>query len=177
MGWFEGRGFWIALLVMSLGVNGVLAGVLAQRALTPAASVQETGRYMPGSGGFNPRAFIRALPEERQDSARRELREGLRELRPLFGELIARRRDMNALLHAEDFDEAAMLAAMAEIRSVRGRLDAGGEAVILAIVADLDAEARAAALEAAYTRRTGRRGAGRRGGEPGGMRPPHDHTD
>lgn len=179
MRWFEGRRFWIALLVISLGVNGVLAGILAQRTLTPAASVQETGRYMPGSGGFNPRAFIAALPEDRQDSARTELREGLRELRPLFGELMARRREMNALLRAEDFDETAMLAAMADIRAVRGRLDAGGEAVILAIVADLDADARAAALEAAYTPRTGRRGPGRREGERGESRPHrhHDHTE
>lgn len=155
MGWFAGRRFWIVLLVVSLGVNGVLAGILAQRALTPAAPVQETGRYMPGSGGFNPRAFIAALPEDRQEAARVQLREGLRGMRPLFGEMMASRREMNRLLRAEEFDEAAMLAAMAQMRATRARLDASGEAIILDIVADLDPDTRRAALEAAYSPRRG----------------------
>lgn len=167
MSWFEGRRFWIALLVVSLGANGVLAGILAQRALAPASTAQETGRHLVGSGGFNPRAFIAALPEERRDGARSELREGLRELRPLFGEMIERRREMNALLRADDFDEAALLALTADIRAIRARLDAGGEEVLLNIVSDLDPEVRRAALEAAYAPRGRgmRRGGERRDGE------------
>jgi uncharacterized membrane protein len=150
MSWFEGRRFWIALLVISLAVNGVLAGILAQRMLTPPAAIQSAERPMMAGGGFNPWAFIEALPEERRDAARVELREGLRELRPLFREMIAHRREMNALLHAETFDEAELLAVMAQIRAVRARIDAGGEAVILAIVSELEPDARRAALEAAY---------------------------
>lgn len=162
MSWLEGRRVWIGLLVLSLGANGVLAGIIAQRALTPPPAAHEGGRFIATAGAFNPRAFIAALPEERQESARDELREGLRALRPLFGEMVARRREMNALLRAETFDEAALLAAMADIRAVRARIDAGGEAVLLSIVADLDPDARRAALEAAYAPRVRGR-AGRRG--------------
>ncbi|AZU04571.1 integral membrane protein [Glycocaulis alkaliphilus] len=172
MSWFEGRRFWIALLVVSLGANGVLAGILAQRALTPAGAVHEAGGHMPGGGGFNPRAFIAALPEERRETASAELREGLRELRPLFGEMIARRREMNALLRAEAFDETAMLALTADIRALRSQLDAAGEEVILGIVSDLEPEARRAALEAAYA--PGGRGM-RRGGERPGEEHRHHH--
>ncbi|GGH00112.1 hypothetical protein GCM10007420_15030 [Glycocaulis albus] len=153
MSWLQGRRFWIALLVVSLGVNGVLAGILAQRTLAPASTAREGGAYVHGSSGFNPRAFVAALPEERREAARSELRAGLRELRPLFGEMIARRREMNALLRAEELDEAAMLALTAEIRALRVQLDAAGEAVILGIVSDLEPEARGAALEAAYSPR------------------------
>lgn len=180
MGWVKGRRVWIALLVVSLGVNGLLGGMLARDALVPAPAVHEGGRVMTGSGGFNPRAFIAALPEDRQEAARTELREGLGELRPLFSEMVARRREMNALMRAESFDETALLASMAEIRAVRARIDAGGEAVILAIVADLDPQTRQAALEAAYSpygRGMGRRGGPRpaEGGDsPRGHHPHHE---
>ena len=100
-------------------------------------------------------------PEDRRASARNELRNGLRELRPLFSELIGQRRELNALLRAETFDEAAVLEVMAEIRAIRARLDAGGEAIIVDIVSDLDPEVRSRALEAAYGSggpQTGRRG-------------------
>ena len=162
MSWFEGRRFWIVLLVVSLGANGVLAGIVARGAFVSASAGEESARPAIARGRFSPRSFVAALPEERRSSARRELREGLRELRPLFSELIGQRRELNALLRAETFDEAAVLAVMAQIRATRARIDAGGEAVIVDIVSDLDPEVRSRALEAAYGSRGPR--SGRRGG-------------
>lgn len=158
MGVFAGRRVWIILLIASLLANGVLAGVLIQRKVNE-ARVEAPAERVLVRGPFNPRAFIAALPEDRQEAARRDLREGLRDVRPLFRQSFEARRRANQAMAAAEFDPDAVLASMAEFRALRAEIDAAGEQVILAIVADLDAETRAAALEAAY----GPRGRDRRG--------------
>lgn len=177
MGWIAGRRLWIALLIVSLLANGVLAGVLIQRKVSEARVEAPAERVLMHGGPFNPRAFIASLPEERQEAARLQLREGLREMRPLLRESFEARRRANEAMAAADFDAGAVLSAMAEFRQARARIDAAGEEVILAIVADLDAPTRAAALEAAYgPRHREMHGPRGRGGERGGPRP-HTRQD
>ena len=62
MSWFEGRRFWIALLVVSLGANGVLAGIVARGAFVSASAGEERERPAIARGRFSPRSFIAALP-------------------------------------------------------------------------------------------------------------------
>lgn len=155
MSFFAGRTVWIALLLASLLANGVLAGILVQRKV--ASEVTQPGRDRTDlRGSFNPRAFVAALPEDRQEAARRELRDGLRALRPLMRASFDARRRANEAMGSAEFDADAVLAAMAEFRAARAQVEAQAEQVLLDIVADLDPEARRIALEAAYAPREGR---------------------
>ncbi len=175
MGLFAGRRVWIALLIASLLANGVLAGVLMQRKVNE-ARVELPAERVLMRGPFNPRAFIAALPEDRQEAARHELREGLRNVRPLLRQSFEARRRANQAMAAAEFDPDAVLIAMAEFRTLRAEIDESGEQVILAIVADLDPEARAAALEAAYSVR-GREGRGMGRHMRRGMERPERESD
>lgn len=162
MGFFAGRKVWIALLLASLLANGVLGGILVQRKVA-AESVEPADDRVLLRSTFNPRAFVAALPEDRQDAARRELREGLRGIRPLVRESFDARRRANEAMVSSDFSSDDVLSAMAEFRAARARVDAAAEQVLMNIVADLDPEARRTALEAAYGPHEGR---GMRGRDP-----------
>lgn len=144
---------WIALLVLSVLVNGILAGVLIERrAVTPFEPHAHHGEALR-SGRFQPHAFLSALPEELRGQARERMHEGRRDMAPLMREAVRARREAAEALSAEPFDAEAAAAALAEARAARAAVEAQGEAILLSIVDDLDPETRRRVLEQAWSGR------------------------
>ena len=101
----------------------------------------------PGDG-FDMRSFLFALPQEARAEARARLREGFEEMRPLIEENRGARARLETLLVAETLDQDAIAAELAGMREVRLMLELHLESVVLEIVADMEPEVRAAAIEA-----------------------------
>ena len=129
---------WIALLVLSVLVNGILIGVLIQRGAGPGFEPHARHGEMHRPGRFHPEAFLAALPEETRERARERLREGRRDMLPLMREAARARREAARALSADPFDAEAAASALAEARAARAAMEARGEAVLLSIVEDLD---------------------------------------
>lgn len=145
---------WVGLLVVSVLFNGVLGGVLIQRALSgPQIAAPAHDGHPAARGRFNPHAFLMALPEEVRPAARQALREGAGEMRPLMHEAMQARRAAHDTLAAEPFDSAAALAALARVRAARDAMEAHGEAVVLDIAARLDPQTRRRVLREAWSGR------------------------
>lgn len=171
---------WIIALLVSVLANGALAGFLIHRTADgpdwrprhahddgPHHERRRGGRGGPADG-FDMRSFLFALPDEARDEARTRLRAGLEDMRPHFEANREARQRLEALLVAETLDPEAVSAELAEMRAAREVLELNLERVVLDIVADLDPEVRAAAIEAgrgSWHRRRHRDG-------PRGDRPP-----
>lgn len=157
MGWIRSPRALVALLIISVLINGALAGALAQRQFAePAAAPRAETRAMM-RGPFNPRAFIAALPEDERAAARETLRGNMPAMRERFTEARDARREAETVLRADPFDPTAAAAALSEARAARARIEAEGEAVILNIIAGLDAETRQTVLNEAYSGQRQRR--------------------
>jgi len=168
---------WIIALVGSVLINGVLVGYVVHRAADgPRWQMREShpGRIHersgpPGRHGFDLRGFVEALPDEARAEARSRLRDSFSDMGGTARAGMEARRELDALLTAEDFDAGAVAAAMDRMREHQRAMEARVEAVVLDVVADLDAETRAAALQA---------GRARIGRDPGRRRgPPRGHHD
>lgn len=144
---------WIALLVLSVLVNGILIGVLLQRAAQPQLQPSAHHREALQPGRFNPRAFLAALPEEAQEDARGRLRDGWRDMRPLMRQVRETRREAADRLAADPFDPQRAAEALADARAARTVMEARSEAIVLDIVQDLDAGTRREVLAAAWSGR------------------------
>lgn len=144
-------GLWLGLLLISVLANGVMGGVLIQRAAAPEADdVLRPGVELNVRQNFNPRAFMAALPETHRSDARAVLREGLREARPLFRDAVQARIDAQEALIVEPFDPEAIAEALVAARAAQSALEAHAERVLLSIAADLPADVRIEAINAAY---------------------------
>lgn len=150
---------WIVALLVSVLVNGALVGFILHRTSDGPSWRVERGdgerRGAQPGGRFNVRAFVQALPADRQQAARDRLREEMREAAQLMRQAQVARLTAESALLAEPFDEQAAAAALDEMRRSRVAVEAHIEGVVLELVADLDAEARAQALQAG--RQPGRR--------------------
>ncbi len=163
---------WIIALIGSVLINGALVGYLVHstsdgpewRVRAPGSDGHHARGDRPGRGGFDLRGFVEALPEASRQEARERLRADFDEMRGLARDGRAARRELDALLVAEEFDTEAVAAAMAQFRNTQREVEARIEAIVLDVVADLDAETRTAALQA------GRERMGRRGPPPDGHR-------
>jgi uncharacterized membrane protein len=146
---------WILALLVSVLINGALAGFILHRTADGPSWRRAHERQMgaseagPGrSGRFNMRAFIQALPETHR--ARAEAR--LRSEAPSIGELM--RTAHETRLHAEQvlsstpFDQEAAQVALEEMRTARIAVEAYIETMVIDLVSDLDPDARAQALRA-----------------------------
>ncbi|WP_158272127.1 periplasmic heavy metal sensor [Marinicauda salina] len=139
----------IAALVASALVNGVLGGVLVQRALAPPPVAADfAGRAGPAR--FNMHAFMTALPEDARPEARRAMHRGFDEMRPLIREAVEARMAARRAMTAEPFDPDAATAALEAAREARGRVERHGESVVLEVVAGLAPDMRARVLSEAY---------------------------
>lgn len=175
---------WIIALLASVLANGVLAGFVLHRTADGPDWRPPRGLEVDGGRGgpdFDLRGFMFALPEDARLEARERMRADWDEIRTLFEDSRAAREEVETLMRAQAFDREAVAAALQRMRDTRQRMEAHMEGVLLDIVEDLDAETRAAALEAGrrghFRRRfhdgpDGRHG-GRRDGpsQPGGMPP------
>ncbi|WP_291844038.1 periplasmic heavy metal sensor [Maricaulis sp.] len=176
---------WIIALVGSVMINGVLVGYLLHRTTdgprwhvrVPHDGQMPTRGGPPGRAGFDLRGFVESLPEAARDEARSRLRASFAEMRDIAMDGRAARRELDALLVAEDFDADAVAAAMERMRQSQRAVEARIEMIVLDVVAELDAETRAAALQAGRER-IGHSAMHRRGtprdGREGPPPPPRD---
>lgn len=148
---------WIAALLVSVLVNGALIGFLLHRnADGPRWRVMHDGgpesgpphRESPMSGRFDVRGFLAALPEAERETAGRRLRENMESMRDIGREAFEARRQADAVLAAEPFDPDAARAALERVREIRLGVETQMETSLIEILAGLDPELRAAALEA-----------------------------
>ena len=168
---------WIIALVGSVLINGALVGYLVHRTADgPRWYVRERldselpeGRGPRAQPGFDLRGFVEALPVAARDEARLRLRASFADMRDIALAGMVARRELDALLVAEDFDAEAVAAAMDRMRESQRAVEARIEAVVLQVVSELDAETRAAALQAGRDR-IGRDARDRHG-------PRHDRRD
>lgn len=141
---------WIALLLVSVLLNGVLIGAGAHRGLIGGEAVSAPLEAPPGMDrGFDPRRFVRALPEAYQPAVRERIEAGRPEVRALVRDMAQARRRAFEALTAEPFDPEAAASALADARAARGRLEAHAEAFLLEAAADLPAEVRQEAFSRA----------------------------
>ncbi len=142
---------WIALLLASVLLNGVLLGAGARDWLAPDPVTRTLPgeRGAPARRGFDLRAFSQALPPEARAEARERFDAARPELRALTRRWIEARRAAMRALAAEDFEPQTAAAALSEARRARAELEAATEAVILDTADGLDAQTRREALRAA----------------------------
>ena len=165
---------WIALLLVSVLLNGLLIGSSAHRWFhddgPSRASIRADAENAASVKGFEPRSFFRAVPEE----YRRELFEHMAgsrdEVYALMRDLGDKRRAVRAVLTTEPYDPEAAALALTEAREARARLEQRTEALILDAAGILPADVRRDAFDRALTRRHDRDH--RRDGERGRS---HDH--
>ncbi|WP_323762916.1 periplasmic heavy metal sensor [Maricaulis sp.] len=151
---------WIIALVGSVLINGALVGYLVHHSAdgprwqserpSPEGANRRGGPG--GRQGFDLRGFVEALPEEARTEARNRLRATFSEMRGVGFEVVETRRELNALLVAEEFDAEAVADVMARMHASQRAVEMRIEAVVLEVVAGLDAETRAAALQAGRER-------------------------
>ncbi|WP_439637348.1 periplasmic heavy metal sensor [Oceanicaulis sp.] len=148
---------WIALLLVSVLLNGVLIGAGAHRWLSDdgagRASIRADASDAASVRGFEPRSFFRALPEDYRRPVFEQMEESREEVFALMRDLGEKRRAVRAVLTAEPFDPDAAQQALREAREARARLEQRTEALILDAAATLPADIRRAAFERALTRR------------------------
>lgn len=163
---------WIIALLASVLVNGVLAGfVLHRTADGPdwrlAHRIDGDGRREYSRGpGFDLRGFMYALPEDARSEARERMRDDMDDIRALFAESRAASEEAEALMRAESFDREAVAAALQRMRDARESMEIHMEGVLLDIVGNLDAQTRAAAIEAGRSHHRRIRFHDRRDGPP-----------
>ncbi|WP_300543434.1 periplasmic heavy metal sensor [Maricaulis sp.] len=147
---------WIIALLASVLINGVLAGFVLHRTADGPdwRPHHEDGpgshRHRRGGRGFEMREFVFALPEDARREVRERLRANMDEVRGLFRESRAAREELETLLTAQTVDREAVAHALQRMRDARTQLENGMEAVVLDILVELDADTRAAALEALH---------------------------
>ena len=173
---------WIALLLASVLLNGVLIGASAHRWLNDdgpsRASIRADADDAASVKGFEPRSFFRAVPEEYRGELLEQMANSRDEVYALMRDLGDKRRAVRDVLTSEPFDPEAAALALSEARDARARLEQRSEALILEAAEALPADVRRAAFERALTRRDrggrGDRRERRRGGDARGdaHRPP-----
>lgn len=171
---------WIALLLASVLLNGVLIGASAHRWFNDdgpsRASIRADADDAASVKGFEPRSFFRAVPEEYRSELFEQMADSRDEVYALMRDLGDKRRAVRDVLTSEPFDPEAATQALSEARDARARLEQRTEALILEAAETLPADVRRAAFERALTRRDrGDRRDRRRDGEARGdsHRPPH----
>ncbi|WP_339739005.1 periplasmic heavy metal sensor [uncultured Maricaulis sp.] len=152
---------WIAALLVSVLLNGALIGFLAHRSADgPSWRGHPESARMDGppphggsmSSGFDVRGFLGALPEAERQQASEQLRANMESMREIGREAFAARREADMVLAADPFDPEAAQLALQRVREIRLDFEARMESSLIEVMAGLDPEVRAAALEA------GRRG-------------------
>jgi uncharacterized membrane protein len=161
---------WIALLLVSVLLNGVLIGAGAHRWLSDdgagRASIRADAADAASVRGFEPRNFFRALPEDYRRPVFEQMEDSREEVFALMRDLGEKRRAVRVVLTAEPFDPDAAQQALREAREARARLEQRTEALILDAADTLPADIRRAAFERALTRPADR---------DHGRRHPHRH--
>ncbi len=162
------RNIWLIAVLLSIGLNGLLLGLLLSGVFKPDIIVTEnppiTNSLTPSRQALSedPRKFMRALPIERRKqvmvSAFKNLNYKAGE-RPgqLFRQLRRAERRSVKLLKAENFDLKAIEKSLAETREIKHKLAISGDAMIIEVLNQLTEDERKDAVQAMKNRRPHRK--------------------
>lgn len=169
------------LLVVSLCANTLMLGAVAGMFITSNKAPHgdrrddRRGEFI-GGGPLEERIARTAmadLPEADRDAFRKKLRNAWRESGDQRSEIESIRKDMEAALAADEYDQAEMASAFAEIRQLELKMKAGLHDNIVELLASVPADKRKTLIERTLARRDKfRERRGERGGERGDRPPP-----
>lgn len=149
---------WRTALFISVGLNLILVSAIVGAFLSgarlqqPSAQVSESPQI--GERLAGQRAFMAALPPETRVRLRRELARDLIAMRAERSAAFSARAALYEAARAEPYDAARVRAAFAEVRQADAVLLEGFHSSLSEALGRLDAEDRAAALEALSRRQT-----------------------
>jgi len=165
------RNSWIIALLISIAINGLLAGLLLSKQVKP---IPEGVDVSPTRGSMeiapnNPRHLVRTLEPARRKqvmtTAMKNLKgQGNENPRQLFRQLRQAKMKTMRLLRTDELDIKAIEQSLAEIRTLNQKLAVSGDALMIEVLTQLTPAERKAAEEAIKTRenRKRRRGQQRR---------------
>jgi uncharacterized membrane protein len=124
----------LALLVLSVGVNLVIAGFAASRffSMRPGGEIERIVAL-----------GIRAFPPELQDAIAQSTRQQHDKFRSMIDETRGARMRMFEAMRANPFDQARLQAAYAELRAKTNEVQALGQGIVAEAVAQASPETRA----------------------------------
>ncbi|WP_019961439.1 periplasmic heavy metal sensor [Woodsholea maritima] len=135
---------WIAVLLVSVLINGVLIGMVLQGQVS--RDVPEHSHVSDGDdhwgGRFNPRAFVEALPPDHAERARTRWRVQREAMREHFHDMREAREQVMIVVAHEPFDPEAMMRALHTVRAARTELELKMEASMVEILSQLTPEER-----------------------------------
>ena len=148
---------WIALLLASVLLNGLLIGSSAHRWFhddgPSRAAIRADAADAASVKGFEPRSFFRAVPEEYRQELFEHMAGSREEVYALMRDLGEKRRAVRDVLTSEPYNPEAAAEALTEAREARARLEQRTEALILDAAGILPDDVRRAAFDRALTRR------------------------
>lgn len=154
------RNSWIIALLISVAVNGLLAGLLISKQVEPASPSAQSLPPIQGSmrAQSNPRHLVRTLSPERRKqvmtTAMRNLKaEGGTHPRKLFKQLRQAKVRTMRLLRADELDTKAIEQSLADIRALNQKLAVSGDALMIEVLAQLTPAERKTAAEALKNRK------------------------
>ncbi|MCF6219755.1 MAG: periplasmic heavy metal sensor [Robiginitomaculum sp.] len=155
---------WIIALLISIAVNGLLAGLLLSKQVKPAGPGSDWSRsqHAVQIRPNGPRHLVRNLPPERRKqvmmTAMKNLEsQGNEHPRKLFKRLRQAKHKTMRLLRAEELDTKAIEQSLAEIRTLNQKLAVSGDALMIEVLAQLTSAERKAAEAALRQRKVQRR--------------------
>ncbi len=148
----------ITFLLISLALNLLIAGALG------GAAVAGWRHGQPGFTGpapvrkvedfrFSPQRFIHALPPKERRQAVRAMRKAAAEHRKLFRKIVHTRIELARLLSAENWDDAAIDKAFAQLRALDAEQQQFAQKLMLDILRKLDPQTRQKVVRAASMHR------------------------
>jgi uncharacterized membrane protein len=139
--------FSIAINLLILGAAGGIA-VAGLRHPPPSVPIAAP-RIAPGNFQFNPRRFIRALPEAERHKAMLAMKSASGKHRRIYRKIRQTHRELGMLLSAETLDEKRIQAAFGNLRKLEIEVQSNGQNIILEILRDLDPQTRKRVILAA----------------------------
>ncbi len=146
------KGLTIALLA-SAAINLIVLGAVGGIAMagrhhqSPPAKIQRTGP--PAQFRFDPRTFIRALPETERRKAMASLKAAAGKHQEIHRASMLTKEDLARLLSAKQLDEAKIEAVLARVRDLDAQSQKLAQAIVLDILRDLDPETRRRVIQTA----------------------------
>lgn len=147
---------WIIALLISVLMNGVMAGFVLHRTADGPDwrhdghhDDEEEERRNRGrrGAGYDLRDLVDALPEEVRREARERARDDIQDIRALFDEARSARSDFEMAMRADEFDRVAAADALQRLRDVRETLELNLQEDVLDLVGELDVETRARIMD------------------------------
>ena len=151
----------VYLLLVSVALNGILAGVIISKKAAPAPATQGQQIHMPRSQALtmsaDPRRILRHLSPERRRIVLKKAMQAVpkaekRQFRRLRASLHKAEQAVFSAANTDEFNAATLRQALAVLGSVRTDLGKASDALMINIWAELTPQERKTSLSALQTR-------------------------